>query len=102
MIEKTLKKAIGLAFMICLLAVSAIPVFAEQTDRHLEVTVVKGNSFTNFMNLPVDVFVLYRYSEATDTWEPIPFQIDELDGGKVYGTGTGLLDPSDEIVLMAR
>ncbi len=66
-------------------------------DRELEPVVVKEV----FSGVPVDQLFVYRANG--NTWEQIPFQVDEVTvSGSYTATEDGLMDANDEIVFMAK
>ena len=74
-------------------------------ERTHDVLVIKGKEFPFFREsqLGVDQIRVYRYLYATGQWEPIPFQVDEMDLDSTYfGQKNTLLDDNDEIVFMAK
>ncbi len=72
-------------------------------NRYHDPVIIAGSRIPAFAGVPVNEIHVMRYSVSGDVWEDIPFQVDEKDGG-VFDTGekNGLLDPTDEIVFMAR
>jgi uncharacterized repeat protein (TIGR02543 family) len=65
--------------------------------------VLTGADMPAFLGEPVGDVRVYRFLHATGQWEPIPFQVDELDGGDSYfNPKNGVLDPNDEIVFLAK
>lgn len=50
-------------------------------NRNYEYVQLKGYNFPQFADeqVPLSELYLYVYHAGADTWEPIPFQIDELD-----------------------
>ena len=73
-------------------------------NRGLEPVTVWATSLPEFHNTPIDSIHLYAYRSATDSWEIIPFQIDEVGEDEFYGDDDGVLDPNenqvDELVFM--
>ncbi|MBN2104802.1 T9SS type A sorting domain-containing protein [bacterium] len=64
--------------------------------------VIRGEDIPAFLDNPVEEIRIFRYIE-THQWEPILFQVDELDGSDVYyGEKNNHLDGTDEIVFLAR
>ncbi len=83
-------------------------------DRDMDYVTVQGAQLLAFwgmdLNIPVDELRVYRYYQSTDTWQPIPFQIDEQDAGTFFtdaggnvdiGLKNGVLDDRDELTVMA-
>ena len=75
--------------------------------------VVLDSSFAEFSNnaAPMSQLFLYKYISASNTWEQIPFQFDEVEPDPsptdpnrttYFGTGDGNLDDADELAFMAR
>lgn len=74
---------------------------ASIVDGLDRIVIVTGADAPDLLGLPVGNIRLYRHSNGA--WEPVPFQIDETDGtGTLEGTKNGVVDPSDEIVFLAR
>jgi hypothetical protein len=82
-------------------------------NRPYQPVIVKGNSFAEFSNntAPIGQLFLYKYISASNTWEQIPFQFDEVEPDPsptdpnrttYFGTGDGNLDDQDELAFMAR
>jgi hypothetical protein len=83
------------------------------TNRPYQPVIVKGNGFAEFSNnaAPIGQLFLYKYISASNTWEQIPFQFDEVEPDPsptdpnrttYFGTGDGNLDDQDELAFMAR
>jgi hypothetical protein len=71
-------------------------------DRPRSPIVVTGDNLTSFLGQPTNVIRLVRFRASTGQWEPVPFQIDEMDGtGSVDGPKNGKLDADDEIVFLS-
>ena len=65
--------------------------------------VVQGGSLPEFLEQPVENIRVLTFNAIQQTWNPILFQIDELDNdGVYYGNKDGLLGNLDELVLMAK
>ena len=59
-----------------------------------------GSQLPGFAGAPIADLALYTFDG--NSWEAIPFQIDEFDAsGKLVSFEDGLLDDNDELVLMA-
>ena len=72
-------------------------------ERIHDVIIVTGAKLVSHLGKPISMIRVFRYSKSTDLWEPIPFQVDELDGGSSYfGDKNGILDETDEIVFLVR
>lgn len=82
-------------------------------NRPYQPVVLKGSSFAEFSNnaAPMSQLFLYKYISASNTWEQIPFQFDEVEPDPsptdpnrttYFGTGDGNLDDADELAFMAR
>ncbi len=82
-------------------------------NREMDYAIVQGSELLSFWSLnlriPVDELRLYRYNQASDSWQAIPFQIDERDNGTFFtdaagnvdiGSKNGFLDSGDELVFM--
>jgi hypothetical protein len=84
-----------------LLARAAMAEMGEETavSRTHEAIVLPGSSFTGWLGVPLEELVLYRYQ--TGEWQPVPFQIDEVDeSGNYVAEFDGLLGADDELVFM--
>ncbi|MGB0386231.1 MAG: hypothetical protein ACPGWR_15590 [Ardenticatenaceae bacterium] len=69
-------------------------------DRSYAPVIVTGTRFASYENVPLEELVLYRYRAGM--WEPVLFQIDEVDSNGVYTSSDGdTLDGNDEVVFMA-
>jgi len=82
-------------------------------NRPYQPVIVKGNSFAEFSNntAPMGQLFLYKYISASNAWEQIPFQFDEVEPDPsptdpnrttYFGTGDGNLDDQDELAFMTR
>lgn len=72
-------------------------------EREHDILVLKGEELTSFLGKPVSQIRVYRFLAESAQWEPIPYQVDELDGGDSYfGQKNGILDANDEIVFLAK
>ena len=61
--------------------------------------VLSGSEFPAMLGVPLDELALYVYRAGA--WEPIPFQIDEVDlTGTLVISDDGQLDANDELVFM--
>lgn len=102
----------GLRFLLPLLAAALLLVgwqqlllanmtVAEETavSRTHDPLIIPGSSFANWLGVPLDELALYRYREGD--WQPVPFQIDEVDqDGNYVAEFDGLLGANDELVFM--
>jgi len=80
--------------------------------RSADPVVIKGKEFPSMKGLGLDGFRLFVFSRGQ--WQPVPFQIDEMDGDGFYvlpsgkrpnkdtgkGERAGELDDDDELVFM--
>jgi len=80
-------------------------------NRPYQPVIVKGNSFAEFSNntAPMGQLFLYKYISASNAWEPIPYQFDEVEPDSLnpasttyFRRGDGNLDDQDELAFMAR
>jgi len=84
-------------------------------NRNYEYVQLRGENFPQYTaeQAPIDQLYLYAYRAATGQWEPIPFQIDELDFREIgvdsslsyFPIGVEhnrLFDNQDELVFMVR
>ena len=91
------------------LSVTAATVVQDKSDlnstlgRSEDPVILTGAELAGFQGQPIADLVLYAFS--SDTWSPIPFQIDERTND-ITGTFVvfedGLLDDNDELVFMAK
>lgn len=89
-----------LAAFLCLLTAPRSEA-ASVVDGLDRTVVLTGADAGGLLGRPVSDIRLYRHRDSG--WEPVPFQIDETDGtGTLEGTKNGIVDPSDEIVFLAR
>lgn len=65
---------LGLLLLLLAAASEAAPLYEE---RPYEPFVRNGGEIGGFLNVPVDEIFVFAYRQASDTWEMIPFQIDE-------------------------
>jgi len=87
-----------------------VTVGQAQINRPYEPFVLTGDTLSQFLNKEVQNLYLYAYNKSTDSWEMIPFQIDEVnpevnDSLKYFEPEDslgGLLDSDDELVFMLR
>ncbi|MFZ5515625.1 MAG: FlgD immunoglobulin-like domain containing protein [Candidatus Zhuqueibacterota bacterium] len=84
-------------------------------NRNYEYVQLKGENFPQYTaeQVPIDQLYLYAYRAATGQWEPIPFQVDEMDFREIGVDSTlsyfpigieqnQLFDNRDELVFMVR
>ncbi|MBD3376442.1 T9SS type A sorting domain-containing protein [candidate division KSB1 bacterium] len=72
-------------------------------DRQYDPVVISGEALSALFGAPVDELVVQKYDASGDSWQSIPFQIDERDmNGNYFGTFDGVLDANDELLVMAR
>ena len=68
-------------------------------SRTQDPLVMNGANFPAFDGVPLTELALYQYQAGA--WQPIPFQVDEVDSSGAYvASEDGLLDANDELVLM--
>lgn len=90
------------------IGLSASLLFAQNKtlDRDLEPIVIMGSAFPEFQGAPISNLFAYAYRASTQSWEQIPFQIDERDANGSYfnpnGDETIGLDGNDEFMFMAK
>lgn len=81
-------------------------VLQEKTlDRPYEVRSTNFAAFPELLNLPTSHIHLFAFRAATGKWEPIPFQIDEMDGDvqpNYFATHNGLTDGVDELSYLVK
>ena len=85
-------------------------------DRIYEPVVLRGDVLAPFYDVPIDEIFMFAFSESTQTWKMIPFQIDEMIEAQdpfkpdnesarqdfYFIPDDGLLDFRDELVFMIR
>jgi len=96
---KNWHKVFATISVLIIFAFSSSLIAGAQLDRPYDPVVVTGESLPLFLNAPVSELFVYVYKNGS--WQQIPFQIDERDGGDFYGTQNGLLDADDEICFIA-
>lgn len=99
-------------FLIILGLILFINLSHAQVKRPYEPVVIKGDTLAQFSNCEIQYLYLYAFHANSDSWQLIPFQIDEIDSSakedeKYYEPETdsllsGVLDFNDELVFMAR
>ncbi len=73
-----------------------------QSDRKREVLRVSADKLPGFLGADIQSINIYRYLDASDIWEPVPFQIDFPNGSSYHSKETGVLEDTDQILFMAR
>ncbi|MFO7540338.1 MAG: hypothetical protein R6X32_20050 [Chloroflexota bacterium] len=69
-------------------------------DRPHEAIILPGDTFADWLGVSLEELALYRYRDGA--WEPVPFQIDEVDEtGSYVAQFDGLLGANDELVFMS-
>jgi len=85
-------------------------------QRKYEPVVLRGGALSHFYDVPVNEIYLYAYTDSTQTYEMMPFQIDEriyaedpfnpgndkMKRHSYFLPDDGLLDNDDEIVFLIR
>jgi uncharacterized repeat protein (TIGR02543 family) len=103
---KVKMKAALILGCLCHLALLGIQLEAQEVNsiqRIHDAIVVQGAALPDFLGKPVGDIRVYRFLHTPGWWEPIPFQVDELDGtGSYFGVKNGILDSDDEVVFLAR
>ncbi len=67
-----------------------------------EPVVIKGAVLSAFSNIAFDDLFLYRFNTASQSWEQIPYQFDDVGADESYfSENNGLLDGDDELAFMA-
>jgi len=65
--------------------------------------IIQGKTVPSFLGQPVENIRVFRYNAFKVQWEPILFQVDELDNSEdYYGDKDGKLSERDEIVFMTN
>ena len=79
-----------------------------QVKRPYEPIVLKGDTLAQFINHEIEFMYVYAYDALSNSWQMIPFQIDEVnphDKDSMYfkpDSSFGLLDEDDELVFLLR
>ncbi|MCP5101719.1 MAG: hypothetical protein GY943_39760 [Chloroflexi bacterium] len=76
---------------------------AYAISRINEPIVMRGDGLTAFVGKPISELLLYVYQ--SNTWKPVPFQIDEREDdaiGTFVSYEDGIFDANDELVFMAH
>jgi len=77
-----------------------------QVNRPYEPIILTGDTLSQFLNQEIKYMYLYAYDLNADSWQMIPFQIDEVnpyDQDSMYfkpDSSFGLLDNDDELVFI--
>jgi len=72
-------------------------------DRQYDPVVISGEDLSALFGAPIDELVVQKYDASGESWQSIPFQIDERDvNGNYFGTFDGVLGANDELLVMAR
>ena len=98
-------------FLLCgLLLMSSV--LSAQIARQYEPVIIVGEYLPETIYQEIDHLYLFAYDATTDTWEAVPFQIDEADTSfdeerkffelEVDISLRGVLDFDDELVFMAN
>ena len=92
-----------LASIVLVICVSILSVSASAQTRglarDLDPVIVAGSQMPIFHNLFFNRLFVYAYRAGG--WEQIPWQFDELQGGRVVAVENGRLDGDDQLVVMA-
>lgn len=88
---------IGLLFPFATPASSAVAA-AKTLDRDADPVIVLGTAMPTFVGAPLSQLFVYAYQGSQ--WKQIPWQFDEKKDGKFIAADNGLLDPTDELVVM--
>lgn len=93
---------LGLALLAVWAMVSGLAAMSrpEAIQRPQDPVILSGADFPAFDGVAIAELALYRYQAGS--WQPIPFQVDELTVNNSYTTTEdGLLDSNDQLVFMA-
>ncbi len=85
-------------------------------QRKYDPVILQGGALSHFYDVPVDEIYLYAYTDSTQSFEMIPFQIDErvyaedpfhpgnekMKRHSYFLPDDGVLDNDDEIVFLIR
>lgn len=79
-----------------------------QVKRPYEPIILKGDTLAQFINQEIQFMYVYAYNALSNSWQMIPFQIDEVnskvkDSLKYFipeDSLSGLMDSDDELVFM--
>lgn len=65
--------------------------------------ILRGQQVEQFLGTPLDQFGAYIVGDNASEWQPVPFQIDEVNAAGDYATvDDGVLGARDEIAVMLR
>ena len=97
--------------IILLVLITSVPLVNAATvqgrwnnSRDLDPVIVTGLNIFGLTGVPVNQLYVYTYNASQDSWQPIPFQIDEKDNTlDVWLTNPdGIFNGNDELVFMAK
>jgi len=94
-----------LPFLYMLSGPAAVNAKQVQATRPWEPVVIDAGSLLALEDdtAPIYEFGLFRYEAATNTWTPVPFQIDQQDTeGSFFGSFDNLIDANDQLVFMLK
>ncbi|RKY87597.1 hypothetical protein DRQ11_05785 [candidate division KSB1 bacterium] len=78
----------------------------RMVEPDVEPVVMRGEELPEFLDTPIDQIFMFAYRYDTDTWEAIPFQIDEVEGTganrNYFSDRDGIFDSDDELVFMVK
>jgi hypothetical protein len=85
---------------VVLLCQGALAGAAPRTlDRNLDPVILTGQKLSSFAQAPLGQLFVYAYQGSA--WRQIPWQFDEVQGGKIVASEDNLLDNDDQLVFMA-
>jgi hypothetical protein len=111
-----LKIRLLLVFIIFTIGINYILAGDISEQRKYEPVVLRGGALSHFYDVPVSEIYLYSYTESTQSYQMMPFQIDEriladdpfnpgnekMRRHSYFIADDGLLDNDDEIVFLIR
>ncbi len=72
----------------------------QNLERAQDPVILAGSQLSMHLGVALEDLVLYRYRSGA--WEPVPFQIDEVDvTGTLVADEDGIFDGNDQLVFMA-
>lgn len=79
------------------------PIKSNAISRIHDPIVIQAQQLPDLLGQAVEDVRIYVYSKSLEMWNPILFQIDELDQTGTYlGEKNSIMDPADEIVFLSN
>ena len=67
----------------------------------LEPVIVDLGAIAPLDSVPINQIRVFAYSDTTQSYKPVPFQIDEKKGKEYFNIANGIIDEDDELVVFA-